>query len=221
MIVLLIANISAQSEEYDENITYSKYYTSAALAYCDKTGHLSNPKDCCSASSWLDYIGFSNMYIGRQDISHGEEVAYTIASSNYDASTRPIRHFLVSWGLEKTKSQNWYDIEKTLRNYEMIKYDLYKVEKGTRVVDYFDRIYKKIRDRFFEDLESMMPFRKTNVEFTFIGHSLGGAFAELAAFEFKHRFPGFSLNIVTFGAPRVGNFKFSNILTEGYDLIKI
>ena len=215
ILAMLMMHASADNEGYGENTTYSKYYTSAALAYCDKTGHLSDPKDCCSASSWLDYIGFGDMYLGRQDLGNGEEVAYAIASNNYDVVTRPYRHFLVSWGLEKTKYQKWYEIEKTLRNYEMVDYDLHEVEDGTKVVEYFDRLYKRIRDRFFEDIESMIPFRKNNFQITFIGHSLGGAFAELAAFEFKQRYPDLSVSIVTFGAPRVGNFKFSSILAAG------
>ena len=197
---------------YSENTTYSKFYTSAALAYCDKTGHLSDPGDCCSASSWLDYIGFTEMYIGRQDMKEGEELTYTIASNPYDTETRPYRHFLVSWALDKTSSQDWTEVERTLQNYELVDYDLYDVVEGTKVVELFIKLYKRIRGQFFEDLESMMPYRKENFDITFVGHSLGGAFAELAAFEFKERYPHHSINLVTFGSPRVGNFKFSSQL---------
>ena len=197
---------------YNENATYSKFYTSAALAYCDKTGHLSDPKDCCSASSWLDYIGFTEMYIGRQDMKEGEEVTYAIASNPYDTKTRPYRHFLVSWAFDKTSSQDWIDVERILINYELVDYDLYDVVEGTKIVEFFNRLYKRVRGKFFEDLESMMPYRKENFDITFIGHSLGGAFAELAAFEFKERYPHHTANLVTFGSPRVGNFKFSSEL---------
>ena len=199
---------------YEENTTYSKFYTSAALAYCDKTGHLSSPEDCCSASSWLNYIGFTEMYLGRQDSKTGEEVTYTISSNAYDTETRPYRHFLVSFGLDKTKSRNLGEVERTLINYEMVDYDQCNVEvlEGTKIVRFFDRLYKEIRGQFFEDLESMMPYRKENFDITFIGHSLGGALAELAAFEFKARYPHHSANLVTFGSPRVGNFKFSSEL---------
>ena len=197
---------------YSENTTYSKFYTSAALAYCDKTGHLSDPGDCCSASSWLDYIGFTEMYLGRQDMKEGEELTYAIASNPYDTTTRPYRHFLVSWALDKTSSQDWTEVERTLQNYELVDYDLYDVVEGTKVVELFIKLYKRIRGQFFEDLESMMPYRKENFDITFVGHSLGGAFAELAAFEFKERYPHHSINLVTFGSPRVGNFKFSSQL---------
>ena len=197
---------------YSENTTYSKFYTSAALAYCDKTGHLSDPGDCCSASSWLDYIGFTEMYLGRQDMKEGEELTYAIASNPYDTETRPYRHFLVSWALDKTSSQDWTEVERTLQNYELVDYDLYDVVEGTKVVELFIKLYKRIRGQFFEDLESMMPYRKENFDITFIGHSLGGALAELAAYDFKARYPHHSADLVTFGSPRVGNFKFSSQL---------
>ena len=154
------------------------------------------------------------MYLGRQDSKAGEEVTYTISSNAYDTETRPYRHFLVSFGLDKTKSRNLGEVERTLINYEMVDYDQCNVEvlEGTKIVRFFDRLYKEIRGQFFEDLESMMPYRKENFDITFIGHSLGGALAELAAFEFKARYPHHSANLVTFGSPRVGNFKFSSEL---------
>ena len=199
---------------YDENTTYSKFYTSAALAYCDKTGHLSDPEDCCSASSWLNYIGFKEMYLSKIDTKAGEEVTYTISSNAYDTNTRPYRHFLVSFGMDQTKAKNPKEIERTLINYEMVDYDICNVEviEGTKIVRFFERVYKEIRGQLFEDLESMVPYRAQNFDVTFVGHSLGGALAELAAFEFKARYPDHHPNLVTFGSPRVGNFKFSSQL---------
>ena len=197
---------------YDENTTYSKFYTSAALAYCDKTGHLSNPEDCCSASSWLNYIGFTEMYLGRIHTKAGEKATYTISSNAYNTETRPYHHFLISFGLDKTKGRDPDKIEKALTNYKMVDYELYDVIEGTKIVRYFDRLYKEVRGQLFEDLESMMPYRKKNYDITFIGHSLGGALAELAAFEFKKLYPHHKADLVTFGSPRVGNFKFSSML---------
>ena len=199
---------------YNENTTYSKFYTSAALAYCDKSGHLSDPEDCCSASSWLNYIGFKEMYLSKINSREGEEVTYTISSNAYDTTTRPFRHFLVSFGMDKTKGRDPGEVERTLINYEMVDYDMCNIEviEGTKIVRYFDRIYREIRGQLFEDLESMMPYRKENFDITFIGHSLGGALAELAAYDFKARYPHHSADLVTFGSPRVGNFKFSSQL---------
>ena len=109
---------------YNENTTYSKFYTSAALAYCDKSGHLSDPEDCCSASSWLKYIGFKEMYLSKINSREGEEVTYTISSNAYDTTTRPFRHFLVSFGMDKTKGRDPGEVERTLINYEMVDYDM-------------------------------------------------------------------------------------------------
>ena len=199
---------------YDENTTYSKFYTSAALAYCDKTGHLNDPADCCSASSWLDYIGFKEMYLSKVNTKAAEELTYTISSNAYDTNTRPFRHFLVSFGVDKTKGKDAKEIERTFINYELVDYDVCNVDviEGTKVVRYFDRLYKAVRGQLFEDLESIVPHRAQNFDITFIGHSLGGALAELAAFEFKSRYPDHHPDLVTFGSPRVGNFKFSSQL---------
>ena len=41
-----------------------------------------------------------------------------------------------------------------------------------------------------------------------IGHSLGGAVAQLAALWLAQRFPRADLRVVTFGSPRVGNRAF-------------
>jgi hypothetical protein len=46
---------------------------------------------------------------------------------------------------------------------------------------------------------------KGNKNIFFTGHSLGGAVATVAATEMQKKFPDMTVNLVTFGAPKVGN----------------
>ncbi|KAL4479273.1 hypothetical protein ABPG72_011485 [Tetrahymena utriculariae] len=46
------------------------------------------------------------------------------------------------------------------------------------------------------------------------GHSLGGALATLQAVDIKAQIPDFSIKLVTFGSPKVGNSQFSNYAND-------
>jgi predicted lipase len=54
----------------------------------------------------------------------------------------------------------------------------------------------------------------------FIGHSLGGALATLAAACCKSHYPNYIVSCVTFGSPRVGNLQFSKYFNDVLDLSK-
>ena len=54
----------------------------------------------------------------------------------------------------------------------------------------------------------------------FIGHSLGGALATLAAACCKSHYPNYIISCVTFGSPRVGNLQFSKYFNDIVDLSK-
>lgn len=55
------------------------------------------------------------------------------------------------------------------------------------------------------------------------GHSKGGAMAYIAAFILKNRYPDLNVSVYTFGAPKVGNFNFSerydSVLPETYSYV--
>jgi hypothetical protein len=48
----------------------------------------------------------------------------------------------------------------------------------------------------------------------FTGHSLGGAVATVAAAEMQKRFPGMSVNLITFGAPKVGDDDYATSVNQ-------
>lgn len=82
---------------------------------------------------------------------------------------------------------------------------------GVQIHSGFDAYWQIIRPKVLEVLVELDP----TYEFVFMGHSLGGALAQLASldYQFQHNLTGNSVNIscVTFGAPRVGNWQFSRL----------
>ncbi|KAG9301215.1 hypothetical protein G9A89_012598 [Geosiphon pyriformis] len=74
-----------------------------------------------------------------------------------------------------------------------------------------------------------MTKKDISIDFSivFVGHGIGGAYAALAALSFNHllyqerRQVGFhtnirSIGVVTFGAPRIGNFHFVNLVSGAF-----
>lgn len=88
-----------------------------------------------------------------------------------------------------------------------------KVHKG------FLLAYKKIREQLFIYLNSLKKnndcFNNKKYNLFIIGHSLGAVFAQLLCADNRFNIDDF-LNVycVTFGSPRVGNFKFSRHLNN-------
>ncbi|KAG8883892.1 hypothetical protein FRB97_005730 [Tulasnella sp. 331] len=56
---------------------------------------------------------------------------------------------------------------------------------------------------------------------TTVGHSLGGAIANLDAVYLKTNIPSISLNTVTFGEPRVGNAAWATYITNSYTITRV
>lgn len=50
---------------------------------------------------------------------------------------------------------------------------------------------------------------------TITGHSLGGAVGALLAYYVTLRYPGVNVELITFGAPNVGNAAFARAFDEG------
>ncbi len=49
---------------------------------------------------------------------------------------------------------------------------------------------------------------------TQVGHSLGGAIAEIDSLFFALNIPGVSIKTVTYGTPRVGNLDFAQLINS-------
>lgn len=59
-------------------------------------------------------------------------------------------------------------------------------------------------DRLFADADFVTALANPRTVFTFTGHSLGGAMAEILAYRFKAANPTVPTNCIKFGSPRVG-----------------
>lgn len=84
-----------------------------------------------------------------------------------------------------------------------------KSRSGAKMHRGFTTAFLSVRDRIHDFLKTHSPS-----QVTVTGHSLGGALATLCAVDLQFNFPNqFSIDVYTFGAPRVGNDGF----TESFD----
>lgn len=75
----------------------------------------------------------------------------------------------------------------------------------------FADMYAKLRDK-------VRVLVKDAKQVTFVGHSLGGALASLAALDVASGFPDKTVRVVTFGAPQVGDHNFVKLFDARVDL---
>ena len=81
----------------------------------------------------------------------------------------------------------------------------------------FLKAWNTVRDDVFKWID-----RKRPKKIVFVGHSLGGALATLAAFDVRANTGNNNVNCVTFGSPRVGNKSFATAFnTTVKDTIRV
>ncbi len=79
---------------------------------------------------------------------------------------------------------------------------------GIRVHRGFYELYQRIRDQ-------LTPYLATAQTVVFVGHSMGGALANIAALDTALNLPLVKdVRVYTFGAPRTGNVEFANALDQ-------
>lgn len=138
-----------------------------------------------------------------------------------DEETRRIgrRDIVVAWRGTVAPSE-WY--EDFQRNLEPIGHGEAKVEHGFHSLytskSEFTRYNKSsASEQVMEEVTKLVKFYKEKgeeVSLTITGHSLGGALALLNAYEAAVSIPGLPINVISFGAPRVGNIAFRNELHQ-------
>lgn len=96
-----------------------------------------------------------------------------------------------------TEPEKLVDISTDLK-FKQVPWQYGKVHQG--FFEALTLVENKLNDQFF----SHDPLMKITVT----GHSLGGALASLFALSLKCKFPTFPVEVVTFGAPKVGNSEF-------------
>jgi len=75
----------------------------------------------------------------------------------------------------------------------------------------FLQAYATVRHHMWKVLMHEVRRDDSNVQVIFTGHSLGGALATLAAFDVQLLFPQLSVSMISFGSPRVGNYRFAHL----------
>lgn len=138
-----------------------------------------------------------------------------------DAETARIgrRDILVAWRGTVAPSEWYADLKASLQ--PLGKTNI-KVQEGFLSIysskGEFTR-YNKLSasEQVMEEITTLVNFfrdRGEEVSLTICGHSLGGALALLNAYDTATHFPGLFINVISFGAPRVGNIHFKEKLNE-------
>jgi predicted lipase len=88
---------------------------------------------------------------------------------------------------------------------------------------YKEQLRTELREKFSPFILNKLKAKEIDTVY-FVGHSLGGALATLAAYDSgvylaNEKITGLKLGLVTFGAPRVGNADFAKYMNEGLGLI--
>ncbi|KAI3824580.1 hypothetical protein L1987_06043 [Smallanthus sonchifolius] len=144
-------------------------------------------------------------------------MGYVAVSDDVESKRIGRRDIVVAWRGTVLPSEWYGDMQQDL---EPLGHGEAKVERG------FLSIYKSKRvttrynktsasDQVMEELKRLLKFYKERgeqVSLTITGHSLGGALAKLNAYEASIMFPTLPINVISFGAPRVGNIAFRDEL---------
>ncbi|KIL66292.1 hypothetical protein M378DRAFT_124358 [Amanita muscaria Koide BX008] len=85
------------------------------------------------------------------------------------------------------------------------------VPSTVRVHDGFRHAQAQTAHQILAEVRRLMSAYKTT-HLTLVGHSLGGAIAELDSLFFALNIPGVTIKAVTYGTPRVGNSEFAHLI---------
>lgn len=119
-------------------------------------------------------------------------------------------------GVDKTRSEivitfrGSSSLENWMANMLMSREDVPQWCEGCEVHEGFWKAYNE-QPQVLETVERLAGEYK-NYTITAVGHSLGGALATLAAVELRVK--GHTVDLYSYGAPRVGNREFSEFATE-------
>lgn len=96
--------------------------------------------------------------------------------------------------------------------------------KNFKVMKYFNHIYKSFSDQLTNDAKKAINSEIT--QYVFVGHSLGGAIASIAAYDLitqgviqVTKGPIASPVLLTYGQPRTGNYVFANEIAKKIPII--
>jgi len=173
----------------------------STTAYCP-SNHLLTWQ-CGDACENLQGYSFVNQI--TMTISDNDRLSFTLLVN------RKEQRFIVSFRGTNTKTQLFNEIS----NSRAVTYDLYPL-KNAVASGYF---YNNYKNRMRYDLMNRVKQAANgypDYDFYFVGHSLGGAFATLAALDASlgHIIDKDRIHLYTYGCPRVGDFNFANAVVN-------
>ncbi|XWS16024.1 hypothetical protein CRYUN_Cryun34aG0050700 [Craigia yunnanensis] len=146
-------------------------------------------------------------------------MGYVAVSGDAESARIGRRDILVAWRGTVAPSEWYTDLKTSLQ--PLGKTNI-KVQLGFLSIysskGEFTR-YNKLSasEQVMEEIKRLVTFfrdRGEEVSLTPCGHSLGGALALLNAYDAATYFPDLFINVISFGAPRVGNIHFKEKLNE-------
>ena len=179
-----------------------RYFSLAALAYCEPEKIMA--KDCCDASRMGEDQGIQLIFSDDNDLTINQNI-YVIGK--YE----PEKKIIVAFSGTSNVAQFMIEAVKSY----LTDYDLHDVQTNTRAVKYIDSLYSFRRKSFANRVMKVLE-QYPDYSLVITGHSLGGAIATQAAIDciLGECVPEDNLTVYTFGALRIGNFKYSSILTN-------
>ena len=203
LLALLLALSSAIQQPYNEQDAL-EYISVASLSYCGTVQKIRND-ECWDATKLTKSYGIDTLYAGNYEAEFSNKIVYVITKQDHK------KRIIAGW--TGTRSTEQLLTEGVLL--AMTDYDIHNVEPDTRAVKYFDKFYDRIRSQYISDLTKALN-QYPDYTLTITGHSLGGALSMHAAIDciLGECISEDKLSVYTYGTPRVGNYKFSRIITD-------
>ncbi len=154
-------------------------------------------------------------YTGKQDLNY---FSYTILRNKRIGKI--ILTFSGTKGLKQLFTEYLKSDFETFYRYKEEKNSL----KNFKIMKYFNNIYKSISNQLINDIKEVISDEIS--QYVFVGHSLGGAMASIAAYDMitqgiisviKDKIQ--SPVLITYGQPRTGNYVFANELSKKIPII--
>lgn len=166
---------------------------------------------------------FERSELGKTWSKDSNWMGYVAVSGDKESERIGRRDIVIAWRGTVAPTEWFTDLKSKLLNLSTS-----KRSKQIKVQHGFLSIYRSkseqtrynrqsASEQVMEEMDRLINFftqRGEEVSITITGHSLGGALALLNAYEAKRKYSDLFINVISFGAPRVGNLAFKEKLNE-------